>query len=90
MVNGWMPHHRYVAQGQLGRPLEPHERVHHRNGKRSENTAGPCITDKGCACDVEPKHNLELWKIQGKSRKDPAGVRAADYHCPGCRCFETM
>lgn len=29
--------------------------------------------------------NLELWKIKGK---DPAGVRASDYHCPGCRCDE--
>ena len=27
--------------------------------------------------------NLELWK--GKHGK---GIRAADYHCPGCRCFE--
>lgn len=27
--------------------------------------------------------NLELWK-----RSHPAGVRSADYHCPGCRCFE--
>lgn len=30
--------------------------------------------------------NLELWKIKG--RKDPAGVRQQDYHCPGCRCSE--
>lgn len=27
--------------------------------------------------------NLELW-----SRPQPKGVRAADYHCPGCRCHE--
>jgi predicted nucleic acid-binding Zn ribbon protein len=27
--------------------------------------------------------NLELWK-----RRQPAGIRAADYHCPGCLCFE--
>lgn len=26
--------------------------------------------------------NLELWK-----RRQPHGVRSADYHCPGCRCF---
>lgn len=25
--------------------------------------------------------NLELWHM-----KDPPGVRASDYHCPGCRC----
>ena len=27
--------------------------------------------------------NLELWKLS-----QPAGVRQADYHCPGCRCHE--
>lgn len=27
--------------------------------------------------------NLELWK--GRHGK---GVRNADYHCPGCRCFD--
>ena len=27
--------------------------------------------------------NLELWKL---GTKDPAGVRAVDYHCHGCRC----
>jgi HNH endonuclease len=25
--------------------------------------------------------NLELWRI-----KDPPGIRASDYHCPGCQC----
>jgi hypothetical protein len=25
--------------------------------------------------------NLELWKLS-----QPAGVRQADYHCPGCVC----
>ena len=29
--------------------------------------------------------NLELWKVR---KKDPKGIRASDYHCPGCRCFE--
>lgn len=27
--------------------------------------------------------NLELWV-----KPQPAGIRAANYHCPGCRCFE--
>lgn len=35
--------------------------------------------------DDNRPENLELWRIKGK---DPAGVRAADYHCPGCRCEE--
>lgn len=30
--------------------------------------------------------NLELRRNR---KRDPSGVRAADYHCPGCRCFET-
>lgn len=65
----WMLEHRFVMEQKLGRPLEKHERVHHKDGNRSNNSLS----------------NLELWKVK---KKDPAGVRAADYHCPGCRCFE--
>jgi hypothetical protein len=65
---GWMPHHRFVIEEHLNRTLEPHERVHHKNGDRADNRP----------------ENLELWKVK---RKDPAGVRAADYHCAGCQCF---
>ena len=32
--------------------------------------------------DDNRPENLELWK-----RSQPAGVRAADYHCAGCKCF---
>lgn len=35
--------------------------------------------------DDNRPENLELWRVKGK---DPAGVRATDYHCPGCRCSE--
>ncbi len=31
--------------------------------------------------------NLELWQ---RLRQHPSGIRAADYHCPGCRCFEKV
>lgn len=42
----WMWQHRYVMQQMLGRPLEKYESVHHKNGKRDDNSP----------------ENLELWK----------------------------
>jgi hypothetical protein len=30
------------------------------------------------------EENLELWYKRGSQ---PKGVRGADHHCPGCRCF---
>lgn len=67
--NGYVFEHREVMERTLGRKLEPHERVHHRNGVRDDN---------------QPE-NLELWMLK---KKDPAGIRAADYHCTGCKCFD--
>lgn len=67
--HGYVREHVLVMEEKLGRYLERHERVHHKDGNRSNNNPD----------------NLELWKVKAK---DPSGVRAADYHCPGCRCFE--
>ena len=35
--------------------------------------------------DDNRPENLELWRM-----KDPSGIRAADYHCPGCACAQNL
>jgi hypothetical protein len=79
---GWVMEHRLLAERFLGRPITKHEEVHHRNGVKTDNSVGPCLTAAGCRCSGAEKHNLEIWK--GESH--PSGVRSGDYHCYGCTC----
>lgn len=63
--------HKVVASDFIGRKLEKHENVHHRNGDKTDNTVGPCLTSTECRCSN--RHNLELW-----STSQPSGQRVAD------------
>ncbi len=80
--NGYYSEHRHFMEQAIGRLLEPHERVHHRNGDRSDNRIKSGHENGLCPIEC---CNLELWKV---TSKDPSGVRARDYHCAGCRCAE--
>lgn len=64
--------HRFLVSEFLGRPLLTDETVHHRNGNRTENTVGQCVTRSQCDCAGQ-RHNLELW-----SKSQPSGQRVSD------------
>ena len=61
-ASGYVLQHRLVMEQVIGRPLEKHERIHHKNGDRQDNRP----------------ENLELWVGANRSKKDPHGVRLVD------------
>ncbi len=61
-ASDYVMQHRLVMERMIGRLLETHERVHHKNGNRQDNRP----------------ENLELWTGVGTSKKDPQGVRVVD------------
>lgn len=58
--------HILVMERILGRLLEPHERVHHRNGQRRDNRP----------------ENLELWKMKDPPGVRAADYHCAGCMCP--------
>lgn len=62
----WMLEHRFVMQQVLGRPLEPWERVHHRDGDRTNNAP----------------ENLELWKRAHPSGVRHGDYHCPGCQCP--------
>ena len=68
--NGYVLAHRLEMARSLRRPLEDHERPHHKNGDRTDNRVKRGHELGGCkptCC------NLELWSVS-----QPAGQRVAD------------
>jgi hypothetical protein len=69
--------HRVVAEGFLGRPLLPHEQVHHRNGVKTDNRpANLEVVDAR-------SHLLEHWQ---EGHYDPRVKRQTmpEAQCSGC------
>lgn len=69
------PLHRVLMENKIGRLLESHEHVHHRNGDKEDNSIG----------------NLELLTVSEHAKRHAETVEKIQLKCPVCQTsFEVM
>lgn len=58
--------HRWVMEQHLGRPLDPQERVHHRNSDRADNNLGNLVLYPTQAAHIRSAHPDLVRNLPGR------------------------